>query len=593
MLCVIWLLSKEIMELTSGETLAGYPSEIVIVKEWKSHISPWLKKLIGSILPENPQQALGLFGTELVDDLLSQQDSPQKVFDIYGVGQILHLIGDSKRAKDLFVELSKTVPYASIDVDIAAACAVQQLTSERHHYLQRAFEKQPENPCLWNVLGTSYLGMNCKDKGLELLGRSIEKIPTHKFSFSNYLFYSHYAEELDCQKIFEDHKRYAKFNANVEVITDYKNSPDPNRPLRIGFISPDFSRHPVGTLIEPFISLSDKDNFELFAFSNVSKEDGQTKKLRGLFDHFRRVSGLASRKVVEMILEDQIDILVDLAGHTGNNRLDVMAYKAAPIQVTYLGYFDTTGLEQVDYFLTDSLMSPPETQKYHTEELFCLPSTCLSYNAAIDTPNITPSPCLKNGYITYGMYSSPTKITKKMARLWGRILNNTKDSRLKMVLKDGDSEETVSNVLSILEKCDVPCERVEIQGKIPLEEYFAAYADVDIMLDTFPYNGGMTTCDALWMGVPVVSLVGEHHFSRVGLSLLSAVGLEYFAAEAEEEFVAKASALSAMPDSLAKIRHTLRQRVLASPLGDPKLQTNNIENAYREMWRRWCEKKCD
>jgi predicted O-linked N-acetylglucosamine transferase (SPINDLY family) len=268
-----------------------------------------------------------------------------------------------------------------------------------------------------------------------------------------------------------------------------------------------------------------------------------------------------------------------------------MAYKPAPVQVTYPGYFDTTGLEEIDYFLTDSQMSPPQSQQYHTEEIFPLADTCFCYNIPGESPEVVASPVIENGYITFGMYSNPTKITPKIAKLWSRIMQNSKGSRLKMISKGTQDEKLASIFLKVLEDAGISPERVDICGKMPMRDYLREYCKVDIMLDTYPYNGGATTCDALWMGVPVISLVGEHHFSRVGLSLLSAVGLDYFACKNEDEYVAKATVLASKPEALNKIRVQLRQRMKASDMCNPQKQAKNMEDAYRQMWRRWCDQQ--
>lgn len=576
------------MEFSYDNGSLAYPDQEVLRNQWKTNISPPLIAAIRGVASYSKEEAREVFTVEMVNEFLVKENSPQKVFDIYGLAQFLGILDEIERQRDLLLELSKIVPYAEIDMEISVACSRLGDFSMRFEYIEKAHKKMPENPEIWNLLGASLMSMNQKERGLKLLRQSVDKAPSNSLAYSNYLFYSHLSEEFDNQKLFEDHRGWSKVHADKEFISDHANVSDQDRKLRIGYISPDYRIHPVGILMKPIINLHDRESYEVFGYGNVLHCDKLTEGFEKSFDHYRNVLGLDSKKTTEMILDDKIDILIDLSGHTGNNRLDVMACKPAPVQVTYLGYFDTTGMDQVDYFLTDSQMSPPESQQFHTEELFCMPSTCLSYNVLVNAPDVVPSPVMENGFITFGMYSNPSKITRKMARLWSRILESTKNSRLKMILKDGGNSNTISVFSDLLQECGVPMERVDIQGKVPLGEYFPAYNEVDIMLDTYPYNGGMTTCDAFWMGVPIVTLVGEHHFSRVGLSLLSAVGLDYFAAKTEDEYVAKATVLAAKPEALTKIRNTIRQRMLISPLANPRMQTRNIENAYREMWRRWC-----
>lgn len=578
------------MEHTCCKAGLEYPDEDLLRSKWRSYISPWLRDLLKSVAYSSREEAAKVFNKDLVDRLVAEEDSPQKVFDLYGTALFFNLLGDNRIYKYLLVELSKLVPYPSIYFAISEACERLYHLTDRLEYLEKLHSLNPEDPGILNNLGMSLMNLSQKEKGIELLRKSVDLLTDYKEPFSNYLFNLHFCEELDCLEIYQEHRRWAKTHADVNYPTEHRNNPDPDRKIRIGYISPDYRYHPIGILMLPVITYHDREKFEVFGYSNIVRHHTIADSFKEQFDTYRTITQCSTEEVVDMILEDEIDILIDLAGHTGSNRLDVMAFKPAPVQVTYLGYFDTTGMEQVDYFLTDSEMSPPESQKYHTEELFYMPDTCLGRNVIVEIPDVAACPVFENGYITFGMFSKTSKITRKMARLWGEILDKTKNSRLKLIFGSG-IEKDVAVFLELLEECGVPIDRVDFgQGMLPTE-YFGAYNQADIMLDTYPYAGGMTTSDALWMGVPVITLVGEHHFSRVGLSVLKSVGLEYFAARTEQEYVAKACALAAMPESLAKIRSTLRDRVLASPLGNPKEQTRNIENAYREMWRRWCDKQ--
>jgi len=292
-----------------------------------------------------------------------------------------------------------------------------------------------------------------------------------------------------------------------------------------------------------------------------------------------------------MIETDRIDILVDLAGHTGGNRLPVMAYKPAPIQATYLGYFETTGMEQIDYFLTDELTSPPQSQQFHTEELVFLPGGFLCYKPPDCFFPITPLPAAQNGHITFGIFGNNCKINSSIISLWARILDSNENSRLLLMFRGGQDRQFREHYFRKFEQFGIPRHRVDILDRKPLLEYFKEYSKVDIVLDTYPYNGGTTTCDAMWMGVPVVSLCGEHHMSRVGLSILSNVGLEFFAASTPDEYVSKTIALAAKPKALMKIRASMRARMAVSPLCNRDKFAANIEQAYRKMWYKWCKSK--
>lgn len=583
-----FVFEREKMGLSCSESIAGYPDQDVLIKKWRDNISPWLRNILQSVAHASRDQAKEVFNDELVSDLLAREDSPQKFFDMYGVAEFLNLLKENERCKDLLVKLSEILPYTAIYTAISNICAKLCNHTERLVYLEKALENDPGMPELLSDIGGVLINLDQRDRGFELIRKAVEKKPESSVIYSNYLFRCHFAEELDCEHLFAEHKKWAKIHADADYIKDHKNDPVPDRKLRIGYISPDFRLHPIGILMNPVFRLHNRNKFEVFGYSNVQQWDKFTDVIKDNVDTYRLITGRNTMEVVDTILDDKIDVLVDLAGHTGYNRLDVMAHKPAPVQASYLGYFETTGIEQIDYFLTDENMSPPQSRKYHAEKLFYLPGTCLSFQETAKKTNLVPSPVLNNGYVTFGMFSNPTKITRKIARLWGRILSKVENSKLKILVRGGNNEDFISIYYDLLEQCGLPMDRVQMQGELSLDDYMAAYNQVDIMFDTYPYNGGMTTCDAFWMGVPVVSLVGEHHFSRVGLSLLSSVGLEYFAAGSEDEYIAKACALAAMPESLAKIRQGLRQRMLSTPLGNTALQTRNLENAYREMWLRWC-----
>jgi predicted O-linked N-acetylglucosamine transferase (SPINDLY family) len=289
-----------------------------------------------------------------------------------------------------------------------------------------------------------------------------------------------------------------------------------------------------------------------------------------------------------MIEQDRIDILVDLAGHTAGNRLLVMACKPAPVQVTYLGYPDTTGMEAIDYRLTDALAEGPLAQRFYTEELVYLPNGFLCYKPADFAPPVSPPPVQRKGHITFGSFNNNCKIHPFIMELWSRILRANDDFRLLLKFHAGTDQAVRGHYLRQFERLGVAQDRIEIAGWKHPVDHLRLYKEVDIALDTYPYNGTTTTCEALWMGVPTLSLVGEHHASRVGLTILSRVGLEVFAASTPEEYVGKAIAFAGEPENLSKIRAAMRSMVTTSALCDAKGFAHSLETAYRTMWHQWC-----
>jgi len=370
----------------------------------------------------------------------------------------------------------------------------------------------------------------------------------------------------------------------------HTNNPDPDRKLRVGYISPDFRRNSVAYFFESLLDGHNRQQVETFGYANVEFEDEFTQRLKEKFDHYRDIYSTDDRTLTELVERDRIDILVDLAGHTGDNRLTAIACKPAPIQVTYLGYPDTTGIKAVDYRLTDNLAEPPDSQKFYTEELVFLPEGFLCYRPPDFAPTVVTLPLDEKGYVTFGSFNNSCKINPMIVELWVEILNACPNSHFMLKLKGGDEPEIKDRYAGYFENAGIDLDRLDIYGWQNPTEHLKLYNQVDIALDTFPYNGTTTTCEALWMGVPVISLVGsEHHISRVGLSILSRVGLEFFAATEPSEYVSKAVALAENQQSLRHIRSSMRARIAASGLCHAKAFAGQVETAYRKMWHRWCQ----
>jgi predicted O-linked N-acetylglucosamine transferase (SPINDLY family) len=346
----------------------------------------------------------------------------------------------------------------------------------------------------------------------------------------------------------------------------------------------------VAYFFEPILDGHDRQDVEVYGYGNVEFPDEITERLIEKFDCYRDIRSLDDQAAAELVERDRIDILVDLAGHVGDNRLLVMARKPAPIQLTYLGYPDTTGLTAIDYRLTDVLADPPDSgaQRFYTEELAFLPDGFLCYRPPDFASALSPLPAADADLLTFGSFNNGSKINPPLIRMWADLLRANPNSRLLLKLKGGDDPLIAANYLERFEETGLNCDRVDIIGWKTPEEHLKAYAQVDIALDTYPYNGTTTTCEALWMGVPVISLVGECHASRVGLSILTRLGLEFFAASTPQEYIAKATALATNLPALARIRRTMRARIAASGLCHAKGFARQIEAAYRRMWYRWC-----
>jgi predicted O-linked N-acetylglucosamine transferase (SPINDLY family) len=346
----------------------------------------------------------------------------------------------------------------------------------------------------------------------------------------------------------------------------------------------------VAHFTRKLIGAHDRDQVEVFGYANVIKPDEITSEFRAQADHWLSIVGMKDEDVVDRIREERIDILVDLAGHTADNRLLVFAHKPAPIQVTWLGYPGTTGLACMDYRLTDAVADPPDVaDRWYSEKLFRLPHGFLCYQTDEPHPAVAVCPGLEQGHITYGSFNNLPKITPDVVRIWSRILNASTDSRLILKAKAFAHEKIRARYLQAFHEQGISPERLDLLGLIPGRgNHLATYSRIDIGLDPFPYNGTTTTCEALWMGVPVIGLLGDRHAGRVGASILHHVGLPELVAASEDDYVERACSLAADRQRLGMLRETLRPMMRASRLMDTGQFTQSLENAYREMWMDWC-----
>ena len=361
------------------------------------------------------------------------------------------------------------------------------------------------------------------------------------------------------------------------------------RRLKVGYVSPDFRQHSVAYFLEPLLRNHDRTAVELFCYAEVNRPDAVTGRFRQLADCWVTTVGMPDEAMAERIRRDGIDVLVDLAGHSSKNRLPVFARKPAPIQVTWLGYPNTTGLEAIDYRLVDAVTDPEgEADAFASETLVRLPGGFLCYGGSFDAPVPGAAPCLAAGTITFGSFNSPAKLSGATLDAWAALLTRLPGAHLLLKGNAFADEATRAACFDGLRKRGVAAERVEILAWLPDETHLALYDRVDVALDPFPYNGTTTTCEALWMGVPVVTLCGDRHAGRVGASLLTQLGLSDLIAGSVEEYLEIAVALAGDPARIASLRGSLRPRVAASQLCDARGFARKIEAAYRSMWQRWC-----
>jgi len=458
---------------------------------------------------------------------------------------------------------------------------------------ERTIQRRPNCAEPYNNLANIYLQRGQLDQAITLYQRAAELKPQSVEIRDGLLFALIQHPNLSPESVLAAHREWNDQYALplASQITSHENDPSHSRRLRIGFVSPDFYHHSVGFFFMPLLENFDRSNFEVFCYANVKKPDAVTEKMIEHCDVWRDIVGMTDGAAAQQIRDDGIDILVDLAGHTTDNRLLIFARKPAPIQVTYLGYPSTTGLTTIDYRLTDSLADPPGmAESQNVEQLWRLPTCAWCYQPPENAPEIQPR---REGPITFGCFNNFRKIAPKMVEMWAELLQRVPESRLFFQGRGADlfSQE---GLRARFVELGVPGERIETVGWVEdPRKHLEYYQQADIALDTYPYHGTTITCETLWMGVPVVTLMGQTHISRVGVSLLQNAGLPEPVAQSPEEYLKIASDLAGNPTRLAELRATLRDRLKSSPLLDAKRFTSEIESAFRQMWSIWCAGKTE
>jgi predicted O-linked N-acetylglucosamine transferase (SPINDLY family) len=479
---------------------------------------------------------------------------------------------------------------AEAHVRLGVTLAKMMKHTEAMECFRNALTLEPRSASTYCHVASSLQALAQFDEAIAAYRSALEIDPKYPNGASGLLFMLNYLPAMTPTEIAAEHRALAqRVYPAMRAEQRFDNLPDWQRKLRIGYVSPDFREHSVAYFIGPILATHDPARIEVFCYANVDSPDGVTEWLRSLVPHWRDITDLPDAEAARLVRNDQIDILIDLAGHTDRNRLGLFCLKPAPVQASYLGYPNTTGLSQIDYRLTDAWADPPGHESVHSEMLARLPGGFLCYGPRGDAPAIKPSPVLANGYVTFVSFNNLSKINADVIRLWARLLNNNTGSRL--LLKGGAlSEITVrQRILGEFLRQGLASDRIELTGWAEKSAvHLDTYSRIDIALDTFPYNGTTTTCEALWMGVPIVTLAGNRHAGRVGVSLLTQVGLTNLIAGTPEEYVDIAVQLASDRDSLADLRLRLRDRMAASPLCDHKGFTRGLEAAYRQMWREWC-----
>ncbi len=511
------------------------------------------------------------------------------------LGVALHAGGQRAEARAWYREvLARRPGHFSVATNLGALLQEDCDLDGAAESFRHAIQANPTHPVPLNNLAVIHKELGDAAEAVRLLRRCAEIDPTSASMLSNLILIMHYDPGTTDAALRAEHARWNERFVPRERAA-HANNPDPRRRLKIGFVSADFRDHVVGRALLPSFIRHDRSAFAVYGYSACG-EDDFGKVFRAHADGWRDIRCVPAETVAEWIREDGIDILVDLSLHTSDNRLDVFALKPAPLQAAWLGYPESSGLETIDYRLTDRWLEPTAGNRVcgPQEKAWLLPDCWTCYEPPTGYPEGNVLPAASRQNITFGSFNNTCKINGRVLDAWARLMSAVPGSSLKLLAKHGAHRSRLRDEFA---RRGVAAERIVFEDYLPAEPglsqgaLLARYHDIDIALDTFPYGGMTTTLDALWMGVPVVSLVGERNLGRAGLSLLNNVGLAELATTDVDGYVAAAVRLAGDRPGLAALRASLRGRMQASPLLDAVGYTRKVEQAFRDMWVDWCGRK--
>lgn len=513
--------------------------------------------------------------------------------DVYNnLGIALHRLGHLEEALDIYrraESMASGMPEIHCNLG-ALYCDMSNRLDEAMEACRRAIALRHDYAEAHYNLGNALVAAGLMKQARQSYQNAMSHRPGYEKAFSNLLFILNYLPDVTPQTIHEQHKRYDEIIQSNRLADLSCNIPDwkEGERLRVGYVSGDFCAHSVAYFIEPLLEAHDRDAFEVFCFSNVETPDEVTARLKSKADHWLSILGVDDDSVAKQIRNLGIHILVDLSGHTHGNRLPVFARRPSPIQATWLGYPNTTGLAAVDYRITDAITDPPGVSDHlHTETLVRLSDGFLCYRAPRVESRVTQPPVLKTGHITFGCFNNIAKVTPEVIAVWSTIMRAAHGARIILKYKSFSDNSVRKRFLRLFAEQGIAADRIELHSKLPrIKDHLDLYQQVDIGLDPFPYNGTTTTFEALWMGVPVIVMEGDRHAARVGASILRHLGFNDWIASTPCDYIANAVALAEDTTLLSSIRRDLRAQLESSKFCDSADFAQRMESAYRMMWER-------
>ena len=544
----------------------------------------------------NVLKVLGLLDQAVASYRRALEIKPDYAEAYSNLGVVLQDIGESDEAVANFNRALEIKPDC-IEAHLNLGKALKDLghLDKAAASFHRALEIKPDYAEVHVYLGNVLQDLGHLDKAAASYHRALEIKPDYAKAHSNVLLLHNYLSDQPAAVTLDEARRFGDLaTRQARPHTGWRNAPEAGKCLRVGWVSGDLRAHPVGYFVEGVmaeLASSFSGRLELVAYSAHFHADALTARIKACCHGWHSAAGLSDEALARQIRDDGIDILIDLAGHTTHNRLPMFAWKPAPVQITWLGYFATTGVAAIDYLIADPWTLPQSEEVNFTETIWRLPETRLCFTPPKDVIAVAPAPSLRNGHVTFGCFNNLTKINETVVALWARVLRAAPDSRLFLKTKQLQEAPVRQRILELFAAEGITSERLLLEGYAPRADYLTAYDRVDIALDPFPFPGGTTSAESLWMGVPVLTLAGQSFLSRQGVGILMNAGLPDWIAVDADDYVAKALAHASDLSRLATLRSGLRQQVLASPLFDAPRFAGNFEAALRGMWTHWCDQQ--
>ncbi|MDP1984336.1 MAG: tetratricopeptide repeat protein [Sulfuritalea sp.] len=505
------------------------------------------------------------------------------------LGITLRALGRFEEALQAYRQAIRIRPdYANAYNNLGTVLAQLGRVGEAEELYRQVLKFEAGNAQTWNNLGGALVTQGRPNDAIASFREALRIDPDLLAAHSNLLFALNYRGGGSRTSLLDEARRYGQaVGRSVSSRFSAWSCPVPPERLRIGLVTADLRHHPVGFFLQGLLAQIDPYRFELIAYPTGHAEDALTARMRSHFSRWKPIADLDDEAAAHLIHSDGINILIDLSGHTSDNRLPVFGWRPAPVQVTWLGYFATTGVAEIDYLLATRMEVPNACRDQFTESIWYLPETRLCFTPPQAEIPVSGLPALRKGRVTFGSFQNLSKVGDEVLDTWARVLSALPTAGLRLQCPQLDELHVREQLTRRLRRAGIDPQRVALYGAVKREAYLAAHAEVDVILDTFPYPGGTTTCEALWMGVPTLTLAGETMLERQGANFLTIAGLPDWVAPNRSAYVDRALAIAGDLKGLADLRAKLRQQVLASPLFDAPLFARRLEAALEQMWQIW------